>query len=134
MPQQTFPESTRVLVVELDPPVRRTISRMVSRMGAQVTEASDGPPGLLAVEEEALHVVLLGSMTMRDHEFLERMRILRPELPAIILALSANTDRGRALSQGWLDKPFTYAALLDALLTVVPEARTGSDRGGSRPE
>jgi CheY-like chemotaxis protein len=117
----------RILVVDDDPGIRRSLSRVFERRGHQLQLAPDGGQGLRLWREGGADVVLLDiHMPEVDGiEVLVQLRGLAPELPVIVMSGGDQTQRldllGDAKLLGaWalLRKPFT----LDEVIEVVDRA------------
>jgi two-component system, cell cycle sensor histidine kinase and response regulator CckA len=115
-----------VLLVEDEPRVRSQARRLLQRSGYAVTEASDGAEGMRLFEERrgAFAVVvtdvvmpILGGVDM-----VAKLRALEPELPVVFV--SGYTAEEQDLPLGprttFLTKPYTIAALCEAIAQVVP--------------
>ena len=130
------PGRETILLVEDEPQVRSLTRRMLERGGYTVLEAPHGAAALRIVDEHGdrlalvLTDVVMPEMGARD--FLERLRIRRPMLPALLMSgysAEAVTAQGVLVpGTSLLSKPFTHAALLasvratlDAATAVRPE-------------
>jgi DNA-binding NtrC family response regulator len=117
----------RILVVDDDPGIRRSLSRVLERRGHQLQVAPDGRQGLRLWREGGADVVLLDiHMPEVDGiEVLVQLRGLAPELPVIVMSGGDQTRRLDLLGDAhllgaWalLRKPFT----LDEVIEVVERA------------
>ena len=120
----------RILVVDDEPMVRRTLSRLLVSHGCQVTEADGGVAGLEHATAGAFDIVLCDLM-MPDldgamvHTELARAR---PELAARMVFISggAVTERTRAFAERpditLIAKPFAVDQLLGALASAARRA------------
>lgn len=120
----------RVLLIEDEPAVRRTIQQMLLRGGHEVAEASDGDEGLRLARSDRPDIVITDLM-MPGKEGIETVRELRRDAPALpILVISGNA--GAALymeiatmlgAQASLAKPLRSADLLAAVARLLPANR-----------
>ncbi len=125
----------KILVIDDDIGMRRTIRRMLIRAGHEVAEAKDGFEGIKLFRADRPHIVIT-DLFMPNKEGIETIRDLRREHPsALILAISGGStalegsiavphflDMAEALgANGMLAKPFRAEDLLreiDKLLQV----------------
>jgi CheY-like chemotaxis protein len=108
-----------VLVVDDEPLVRSNLRSLLEASGYDVREATDGNAALAALAREEPGVVLL-DMTMPDLsgvEVLRRIRARGSRVPVILTSgyHDATLELPAGSYQGFLVKPYTIAALLDAL-------------------
>ncbi|BCJ49615.1 hypothetical protein Asp14428_10900 [Actinoplanes sp. NBRC 14428] len=115
----------RLLVVDDEPDICALIARHLVRAGHEVICAHDGPT---ALAEVALHgppdaaVLDIDMPGVNGFELLERLRATLPGLPALFLTVLWNADvlaRAARHHAGYVPKPFTPAALHDALHDVL---------------
>ncbi len=108
----------RVLVVEDDAAVRRSVERALAFEGYEVTTADDGIKGLLAIADRAPDVVVLDIMMpgLDGLEVCRRVRNAGDRTPILMLTARHETDdRVAGLDAGaddYLVKPFALAELL----------------------
>jgi len=116
-----------ILVVDDDPGIRRSLSRVFERRGHELLVAPDGDQGIRVWRERNADVVLLDihMPEMNGIEVLVQLRGLAPDLPVIVMSGGDQTSRldllGDAQLLGaWalLRKPFT----LDEVIEVVDRA------------
>ena len=105
--------STRILCVDDEPMVLRLMTRLLERLGADVTTAT-GPLEALdvfAAERFDLIVTDIRMPGMDGHAFLAEIRARDPEVPVVVATGHASLDNAiRALhdgASGMLLKPFT---------------------------
>ncbi len=118
----------RILVIEDEPAVARTIERGLTAHGHQILHAETGEDGLLFLATEAVDLVLLDIMLpgMDGHETLAEIRRRRTGLPVIML--TARDDLGSkvgALDGGaddYITKPFAFDELLARLRALTRRA------------
>jgi len=101
----------KVLVVDDEPSIRRTLKEILSFEKYTVVEATDGMDGLVKLKSENIEVVLLDIKmpNMDGMEALERMRQIKPDVPVIMLSGHGNIDTAvEAVKKGaydYLSKP-----------------------------
>lgn len=125
-PKATGPGS-RVLLVEDEPAVRALAARVLQRAGHTVVEATDGEDALRHFEDAdaafALVVTDIVMPRMSGTELAERLHQLRPELPVLFMSghleVAAALPEAERLRGGHVQKPFTAAALIEAVELVV---------------
>lgn len=120
------PAAPRILVVDDEKLVREVACRLLSRQGYEVESATDGLSGLerFRLDPSRFDVVLL-DLTMPRMDgitALEQMRLLRPDLPALV---SSGFADDRAIERlkclpgvGFLRKPYRVAELTEKLESV----------------
>lgn len=129
MPRAGEARPPRILVVDDDPALRRSLQRVLRLADYEVALAEDGDGALAALEEGAYSVVVL-DVAMPPPDGLEvcrRLRRVGARVPVIMLtARDAVADRVDGLEAGaddYLVKPFAVEELLArvrALLRRVP--------------
>jgi len=126
-PESATGGTETVLVAEDDPSVRSLLVDMLTRAGYTVLAADDGVQALelFTAHRDEVDLVLLDAVMPRlgGPGALERMRALRPELPAL-LSTGYDADGGRTTSDPTipvLQKPYRSATLL----SMVREALDG---------
>src|ERR1700687_4120342 len=117
--------STRVVIIEDEPPIRRGVVDALRAAGYDTAEAADGVRGLEEALKHGVELVLLDLLLpKRDRlEVLAEVRKVRPTLPVIILtARGSEDDRVRGLKLGAEDyvvKPFSARELLARVEAVL---------------
>ena len=124
----------RVLVVDDEAAVRRSIERVLSVAGFQVTAVSDGARALQKLEADVFDLLIV-DVYMPDMDGLGLMRELRSRNdPTPILAVSGGGDSPHALDPDGalavakafgadiLRKPFTVDDLLGAVSKLLDDA------------
>ena len=123
-----------VLVVDDEPLVRRTAKTGLEKYGYSVLTANNGREGVDCFREvhDQLKAVIL-DMTMpvmSGEEALEQMRLIDPGVPVMLRsgyneveAIRRFTGKGLA---GFLQKPYTAAALAEELRTAIGDADRGA--------
>ncbi|MCU1439095.1 MAG: DNA-binding response regulator [Rhodoglobus sp.] len=124
----------RVLVVEDDPAIRRSLAQTLREAGYAVDLAADAEDGLRMFMIEPVDVAVLDvrlpGMPGGGIELCRRIRELSPEVPILMLtAIDSADSKVRGLDAGaddYLTKPFHIEELLArvrALLRRAPRAR-----------
>ncbi|WP_088286752.1 response regulator [Kineosporia sp. A_224] len=114
---------TKVLVVDDEPALRRTLAILLRARGYEVVSAADGRGGLAAVPAEHPDVVVL-DLGLPDIDGVDVVRSLRGWSPVPILVLSGRLDARQkvaALDAGaddYVTKPFDVEELLARLRAV----------------
>jgi DNA-binding response OmpR family regulator len=117
--------SSRIVVVEDEPAIRRGVIDALRASGYEVVEASDGQRGLEESLRRGVNLVLLDLLLpKRDGlSVLSEVRRVRPTLPIIILtARGSEDDRVRGLKMGaddYVVKPFSARELLARVEAVL---------------
>lgn len=110
-------EQAKILVVDDEAFVRRTISRVLSSEGMSITEAADGPQAVRAVQERRFDLVILDIVMdgMDGFQVINQFRNLGILTPVFILSgRQADNDKVFALGIGaddYITKPFSPAVL-----------------------
>lgn len=118
---------TRVLVVDDEAPMRRSLQIGLRAHGYDALIAADGRSALQACREDAPDVVLL-DLGLPDHSGFEVLRELRTwtEIPVIVVsARHGSTDKVDALDLGaddYVTKPFGLDELMARLRATVRRA------------
>ncbi len=125
----------RVLVVDDDPLVCKTIEVCLTRKGFEVTVADGGESGMRALEAADFDVMLVDVFMphMRGFESIRMFHERRPEVPVVAMSgyAFANAERAPDFLRMTIElgaacclrKPFTQ----DALLTVVNQCITSPE-------
>jgi two-component system, cell cycle sensor histidine kinase and response regulator CckA len=127
-PQSPLPDESRglVLLVEDEPRVRSQARRLLQRSGYAVIEASDGVEGAQLFEQRrgAVTVVVTDVVMpiVGGVEMVATLREQEPTLPVVFVSGYTAEDQDLPLDErtAFLTKPYTIAALCDAISTVVP--------------
>jgi DNA-binding NtrC family response regulator len=106
-----------LLIVDDEPNLLDLLSRYLGRLGYQVETCGDAQNALALFQAGpdrfSLAITDLSLPSMNGEELIERMRQLRPGLPAIIT--SGYPYVPRAAGIGFLQKPFLPQMLADAV-------------------
>jgi len=110
--------STRILVVDDEPPIRKLLRMGLATQDHHVVEAPDARTALDLLGGTPVDLVLLdlGLPDMRGHDLLARIRASHPDLPVVVLS-SRDDEPGKveALDLGaddYVTKPFGMSELL----------------------
>lgn len=106
-----------LLIVDDEPKLLELMSRYLGRLGYQVETSGDAAHALTLFqagpERFSMVVTDLSLPSLSGEELVERMRQIRPGLPAIITSGYAYVPR--ATGVGFLQKPFLPQMLVDAV-------------------
>jgi len=124
-PDHTAAGMARILVIEDDPEMQRSLEKALRLAGHEVTLTSDGQEGMKSYRLDPAAVVIT-DLFMPNQDGIETMINLRREFPeAKIVAISGNISASSMLSVAKklgaivvLEKPFA----IDALLAAVDKA------------
>jgi PAS domain S-box-containing protein len=109
----------RVLLIDDEQLVRRSLKRLLERLGAEVVEAGDGAAGLTQLwsrgDVDAVFVDL-SMPEMKGDEVLATIRARTTTLPVFILSGFVPDPDALVGATGIITKPFTNDAVRDALL------------------
>ena len=111
-------DSTKVLVVDDEPLIRKILSKYMTDMKYTVSTAEDGLSALDRLDKEEFDLVLtdLNMPKMSGRELLQRMQQKYPDIPKIVLTgFGTNSDIILALQTGAYDfitKPITDFTIL----------------------
>ncbi len=91
--------SKRILIVEDNRVAASIYAATLAHAGFQVEIATTGEDGLVAVERNVPHLILLDMMLpkMNGIELLQRVRAIHPELPVVVTSNAYTLDRMDAL-------------------------------------
>jgi len=123
----------RILIVDDEPNIRRTLRVALEAMGHAVEEAASGPHALCEVERQPFDVALVDLRLGGESglELLESLRDQSPRLAVVLITAHASIDTAvEAMRRGALDylpKPFTPAQVR-AVLERVDKVRGLRDR------
>jgi DNA-binding NtrC family response regulator len=118
---------THVLVVDDEELYRRSLERILRRVGHTVAEARDATEALNAVSEQAFDLVLvdLRMPGLNGIELVRQIRDVNPDLPCIVVtgfgSPESSVDALRAGAFWYLEKPFDQSNL-DVIRKLVDQA------------
>jgi two-component system response regulator HydG len=104
--------TTRVMVVDDEPALRRTLARMLIERGMEVVTAPSGADALRLVERERVHVAIVDLMmpNMSGLDLLERLRQKHSDIEVIMMTAFGDIETAvksvRAGAYHFLAKPF----------------------------
>ncbi len=128
--------TTRVLVVDDSPTIRKVVGGVLTRAGYEVGAAGDGVQALVTLKRDKFDLALVDFVMPKLNGF-ELCRKLREdpelrELPVVLMSVKADKIRDHFLRQtGALDaitKPFDPRGLLLAIEGALQKAEEGSRR------
>lgn len=115
--------TARVLVVEDEPTIRRSVAYSLRRDGFEVEEVGDGGEALERAEVGFDVVILdLGLPTVSGTEVLRRLRAAGPVPIIVLTALGTESDRILGLELGaddYVTKPFAMAELMSRVRAIL---------------
>lgn len=122
----------RMLVVEDEADLRRTLEKALREEGYAVDTAADGEDGLYKAETWTYDAVVLDVMlpVMDGWEVLERLRKSRKTPVLMLTARDSVRDRVRGLDLGsddYLVKPFNLVELLARIRALIRRTAGGGD-------
>lgn len=120
----------RILVIDDDEAIRRSVRRLLERVGHTIFEAGDGEAGIAVLRKEPIALILTDIYMPREDGF-ATIRRVRREWPTVkIITMSGGSRAGPAdLNAGaaamgaarTLSKPFDVQDLIDAVTSVLNE-------------
>ena len=106
-----------LLIVDDEPKLLELLSRYLGRLGYEIKTSGDAEDALALFQAEpdrfSMAITDLSLPSLNGEELIERMRQLRPGLPAIIT--SGYPYVPRAAGVGFLQKPFLPQMLAEAI-------------------
>jgi DNA-binding response OmpR family regulator len=126
-----LPQGIHILVIDDDPALMDIITRMLTRVGANVTGAETGMVGLDALNRETFDLLILDLMLpdIDGFDILERLRSDSnyDDMPILILSAIVNPDMiSKGLKMGadaYLTKPYLPNTLTDRVRTLLEQGR-----------
>ena len=131
---RSWPEHTRVLVVEDDFPTARLIQARLEMEGLEVLPAANGVEALDLLQREAVDLITTDLMmpAMNGFRLVQEVRDLPPPMGRIpILLVSSNQneqDMVRCLAAGaddYMTKPISAQVLVERLWRLFERSRRG---------
>lgn len=102
----------RILIIDDDKDILFLLEKMLSGKGYETITAENGIQGIKIIENESVDMILtdINMAEMDGLEFIEKIKIIKPQLPVIIMTSDPNVPKvKKALQHGALDfleKPF----------------------------
>lgn len=122
-------KNIRILLVDDEPAIRRSLRLPLEGMGFQVLEASRGEEGLHLARANKFDVALLdiNMPGIGGMKTLERLRNIAPRLPILMLTVrDGENDKVEALEKGaddYITKPFSFRECLARIRSAVRRAQ-----------
>ena len=129
-------DQAKILVVDDEAFVRRTISRVLSSEGMSITEAANGPQAVRAAQEQRFDLVILDIVMdgMDGFQVINQFRNLGILTPVFILSgRQADNDKVFALGIGaddYITKPFSPAVLCAKVKACLRRIGLSSQQSG----
>jgi two-component system response regulator HydG len=126
--------STRVLLVDDEPNVRRSLARVLMTEGFEVITAEDGQAALSLLESGTVDVMLVDMLMPRmgGMDLLARVKAQHPEVEVIMMTAYANVDDAvAAVKNGaydFLTKPFPSNDVVAMTISKAAERKLLLDR------
>jgi two-component system response regulator (stage 0 sporulation protein F) len=128
----------RILVIDDDAAIIGMLSEYLTQNGYEMLSALNGGDGLMLLEIEPPDLVLLDIRMpgLGGLEVLRRIRMVRPDLPVIIISGLGDADAARqTLRRGavdYLPKPFDLDHVLRAIAAALGRDWSHDSRSGER--
>lgn len=131
---RTWPEGTRVLVVEDDAATARLIRARLEMEGLKVSEARHGQQALEILQREDIHFITTDLMmpTMNGFRLVQEVRDLpspKGRVPILLISSSQNEqDMVRCLAAGaddYMTKPISTQVLVERLWRIFERSQRG---------
>jgi CheY-like chemotaxis protein len=125
--------SRRVLVIDDDPRVRRTLVSLLRAAGHQITEAGGGGEGLARFTEESAELVLtdLSMPEVNGWDVAAAVKARVPTCPVVLLTGWADQHTDQTAGSGVVDrvlhKPVRLQELLQVIAELTPVKKAGGD-------
>jgi CheY-like chemotaxis protein len=120
----------KILVVEDEQDIREAVVELLQIEGYLVRGARDGSDALDALAQDTPDLIVLDmNMPVMDgQEFLDRQRQDRRSANVRVIIMSANAEHSALRPSAFIEKPFDFPRLLEAVEQVVDvrNARTSS--------
>ncbi len=126
--------ATRVLLVDDEPNVRRSLARVLMSVGFEVLTAEDGQAALALLEAGTVDVMLVDMLMPRmgGMDLLNRVKAQHPEVEVIMMTAFANVDDAvAAVKNGaydFLTKPFPSNDVVAMTISKAAERKQLLDR------
>jgi two-component system, cell cycle sensor histidine kinase and response regulator CckA len=127
---ELFAGNETVLLVDDEPAVRHSASRILSRFGYRIIVAEDGLDAIRILEAEANGIqIVVTDMIMPRMDARDLIVVLRRRWPTLPVVLSTGFDMGRLaederhLFDRFVPKPYTPVEMLRAVRATLDERR-----------
>lgn len=126
--QNTMNDAKRVLIVDDDESIRKSLARILRVNAFQTAEAHDGPSALIEIQRQKPDLVILDIRMpgIDGIETFKRIRDKLPSVPAIFMSAYTSSDRAQAASDAGglsvLNKPFEIDSMLELAKSAVHTA------------
>lgn len=120
----------RILVIDDDPSLRRTMRKVLERAGHDVVEAENGATGMSLVRDSPPDLVVT-DLLMPEKEGIETIQEIRaefPKLPIVAVSGAGSAEEGGPLldaqlfgAEATLSKPFSVEELTETVERVLSE-------------
>ena len=127
-----------ILVVDDDRNSRESLRRALERDGYRILVAEDGKAALAMARQHEIDLVLTDLIMpgLGGLDFLEGLRVVRPDVPAILISAFANVDTAvKAVRRGVsdvLEKPIRLRDVRRAVKRAMETRRTVGENGRGR--
>jgi two-component system response regulator HydG len=131
---QSKDRPTRILLVDDEPNVRRSLARVLMGVGFEVMTAEDGASALTLLESGTVDVMLVDMLMPRmgGMDLLNRVKVAHPEVEVIMMTAFANVDDAvAAVKNGaydFLTKPFQSNEVVAMTISKAAERKQLLDR------
>ncbi len=132
--------TTCVLVVEDDSEMRQMLEEELSSFGFTVVAAANGADALVAMQRERVGAVVTDLMMpgMKGNELLNRLRMLDPNLPVVIMTAFGSVESAveamRAGAYHYVTKPFRMEVLIEILRAAVDAHKSQRTGDATAPD
>ena len=135
-------DKTRIMVVDDEATVCRSVAKILDRKGCQVTEALSVASALEILEKDAGYDLIIVDLMMPHTGGVELLKIVKethPKIPTLIItgfaSIASAVETTRLGAVGYLPKPFTPEELAQAVENVLAGAavEAAEDAGAFPP-
>lgn len=128
-------EAVRILLVDDEVDIVRLLTRRLTRLGYQVTGASEGAQALALLEERQFDMAIMDFMMpgMNSLELADRWRVRYRGLKILFLTGSPVISEIEAAGYPWLRKPLENLQELDVMIKRILSEKGGVADSGDRP-